>query len=183
MHPQAGTSPHQVQDTAGASPERRREPGAAFPHPKESQLPCPQNLRDSSRQAPLELSCGLPRQAVRGYRGQMRPHRRQSAQQTEIQDPALRIQRNHHASNPDDYAHQPQSNRTEAPKNARAAWTASTFPNHLPQAMRRTLPMPHQARLPRAHHRKSLDIDIVCPVPLSLPSSTPLARELRRRQA
>ena len=183
MRLQAATSLHQARDTADASPERRREPGAAFPHPKECQQPCPQNLRDGSRQAPREPSCVPPRQAVRDYRGQMQPHQRQSARQTEIQDPVLRIQRNRHASKPEDYGHQPQSSRTEAPRNEREAWIASIFPNHLLRAKRRALPMPHQARLPREHHEKSLDIDSVCPAPLSLPSPTPFSRDFYRRQA
>ena len=183
MHRQAGTSPHQARDTADASPERPRESGAAFHRQKECQRPYPQKLRDSSRQAPRGPYCGFPRQAVQDYWGQMRPHRRQSAQQTEIQNPALHIQRNRHASKPEDLGHQPQPNHTEVPRNARAAWTASIFPNHLPRAIRRTLPVPHQARLPRAHHEKSLDIDSVCPAPLSLPSPTPFARDYHRRQA
>ena len=183
MRRQAATSPHQVRDTEGASPERQREPGAAFHRQKECQRPCPQNLRAGSQQAPRGLSCGPPRQAVQNYRGQMRSHRRQSAQQTETRDPALRTQRNRHAPKPEGYVRQPQSNHPEAPRNTRAVWTASIFPNHLPRATRRTPPMTHQARLQRAHHRKSLDIDSVCPAPLSLSSSAPFARDCHRRQA
>ena len=183
MRRQAATSPHQVRDTEGASPERQREPGAAFHRQKECQRPCPQNLRAGSQQAPRGLSCGLPRQAAQDYRGQMQPHQRQSARQTETRDPALRTQRNRHAPKPEGYVRQPQSNHTEAPRNAPAAWTASIFPIHLPRAIRQTLPTPHQARLPRAHYRKILDIDIVCPVPLSLPSPAPFVRDSCRRQA
>ena len=109
----------------------------------------------------------------------MQPHQRRSEQQTEIQDPALRIQRNRHTSKLEGCVRRPQSNRTEAPRNARATWTASIYPIHLPRAIRRILPTPHQARLLRAHRRKNLDIDNVCPAPLSLPSSDrPLANSV-----